>query len=107
MLEIFLVFRLSRDVGKIAERKGLSLRRWKNYAVLLWFGFEILGFMIALSVFEEMPAMWLLTGYGLPVLVHVLLRQNLKRRPDADRDMDDWINQIGTDSTDPLPVIEN
>jgi len=37
MLEIFLVFRLSRDVGKIAERKGLSLRRWKSYAVLLWF----------------------------------------------------------------------
>jgi len=43
MLEIILLFFLTRKNGTLAEQKGEPKPRWQLYTVLAWFGLEIMG----------------------------------------------------------------
>lgn len=101
MLEIFIVGYLARNISALSIQKGLKGNRWKAYAILLWIGLELIGLMANFVLFGGFTLFSVLLIYGLPTVGYLVLRQNLKNRPDV---MDDWISQIGTDSADPLPA---
>jgi len=101
MLEIFLVGYLGRTLGTLALQKGLNERRWKTYTILLWIALEIAGILMNAYLFGEFTLYSIFLIYGPPALGYLVLRLNLKKRPDV---MNDWINQIGIDTTDPLPA---
>lgn len=103
MLEIFILISLSRNMGALAQQKGLSASRWKRYTVLTWIALEILGFIPAFLFFNGSFLALTLFGYGLATIGYFSLRMNLKKRPDANA-MHEWINEIGTDSKEPLPT---
>ena len=96
MLEILALIFLTRDVGKIALKKGLKPGRWKLYAVLAWFAGEIPGIVFGLLLFEpnnlisiELVAVaGALTGF-------LILRSALLKKPDS---IENEIEQIGNNT---------
>lgn len=56
MLELIILFLLSRSVRRIAEGKELNPTKYVTYTILLWFGFEALFYVLGL-VFFRMPVM--------------------------------------------------
>ena len=56
MLEILILISLTRKVGSMAEAKGHSPGSFKLYTVLLWFGGEVLGFIIGSDMYESSEA---------------------------------------------------
>jgi len=93
MLEILALIFLTRDVGKIALKKGLKPGMWKLYAVLAWFAGEIPGIIIGVLLFgidnlisvELVAVAGALTGF-------LILRSALLKKPDT---LENEIEQIG------------
>jgi hypothetical protein len=93
MLEIIALVFLTKNIGSLAQRKGLKPGTWKLYTVLCWFGAEILGALIGILVFgSENIVGAVLLGLACAVGSYFVLKANLDKRPDA---MDDDINRIG------------
>ncbi len=93
MLEIIALVFLTKNIGSLAQRKGLKPGTWKLYTVLCWFGAEILGALIGVLVFgSENIVGAVLLGLACAVGSYFVLKANLDKRPDA---MDDDINRIG------------
>ncbi len=93
MLEIIALVFLTKNIGSLAQRKGLKPGTWKLYTVLCWFGAEILGAFIGIGAFgSENIVGAILLGLGCAVGSYFILKANLDKRPDA---MDDDINRIG------------
>lgn len=98
MLEIVLLYFLTRNNGRLAEQKGEPKSRWQLYTVLAWFGLEIVGVAVGiLFLGEDMlvlaALLGLLGGFG----GYLLVRHNLEQRPDAPATQEDLIEQIGED----------
>ncbi len=93
MLEIIALVFITKNIGNLAQRKGLKPDTWKLYTVLFWFGAEILGAFIGIFAFgSENIVGAVLLGLGCAVGSYFILKANLDKRPDA---MDDEINRIG------------
>ena len=94
MLEIIVLIFLTKNIGNLAIKKGLKAGTWKLYTVLAWFGGEILGIVIGLSLWgqEELIAA-VLVGLAFAVASYLVLRSNLNNKPDAEDD----ISNIGND----------
>ncbi len=93
MLEIIALVFLTKNIGSLAQRKGLKPGTWKLYTVLCWFGAEILGALIGVLVFgSENIVGAVLLGLACAVGSYFVLKANLDKRPDT---MDDDINRIG------------
>ncbi len=95
MLEIILLIFLTRRIGVLAERKGLKAGWWKFYTVLAWIGGEIIGIVLAITLFNEgelFPI--LLLAIGGAATGYFIVRNTLTKKPDA---IEDDINQIGDD----------
>ena len=92
MIEIIALIFLAREIGRIADRKGLKRGMWWLYTVLAWIVGEFVGAIIGLLIFttdniisiELVAVAGAITGY-------VILKANLSKRPDAI----DEIDQIG------------
>ena len=94
MIEILALIFLTRNIGTLAARKGLKPGTWKLYAILSWFGGEILGAFIGTLLFPFKILIVILFAYGAAVACYFLVKMNLTRRPDAG--LDHEIDQIGT-----------
>jgi len=92
MLDIIILIFLARNMGQLAEKKGLKPGPWRLYTVLGWFGGEILGIVIGLMLFGEQIGGIIFLGLASAVASYFILRSNLSNRPDM---MDDDINRIG------------
>jgi hypothetical protein len=99
MLEIIALVFLTKNIGNLAQSKGLKPGTWKLYMVLCWFGAEILGAVIGVLAFgSENIVGAVLLGLGCAVGSYFVLKANLSKRPDA---MDDEINRIGVNDLYP------
>jgi len=93
MLEIFALIFLTKSIGKLAEEKGLKPGTWKLYTVLAWFGGEITGLFIGLSIFGmERVVMALLVAIPCAIGGYHIIRSTLQNKPDI---FHDDINQVG------------
>lgn len=85
MLEILALVFLSRDIGNIAERKGLKRGWWRFYTVLAWFIGEIIGVFIALLIFrsEEVSIGIYLFAIAFAVGGYFVIKAIVSKKPDA------------------------
>lgn len=94
MLEIIALIFITRDIGKIAELKGLKPWKWKLYTVLAWIIFEIWGFIIALMIFDKSNLFSIMmVGLMFAVSSYFLIRARLNKIPD--NGFEDDINNLG------------
>lgn len=99
MLEIIALIFLTKNIGALAQRKGLKPGTWKLYTVLFWFGAEIVGAVLGVVLLgEEAMLLAVLIGLGCAVGSYFVLKANLNKRPDA---MEDDINRIGVNDLYP------
>jgi hypothetical protein len=99
MLEIIALIFLTKNIGALAQRKGLKPGTWKLYTVLCWFGAEIAGAMLTVIFLGEEAILFaVLIGLGCAVGSYFILKANLSKRPDA---MEDEINRIGVNDLYP------
>lgn len=94
MIEIIVLIFLTRDIGRLAEQKGLNKGRWKLYTVLGWFILEIIGVLAGLMIFgqDNLVSIGLL-ALAFAVTSYFMIKANLNKKPDAD--LDDEINRLG------------
>lgn len=94
MIEIILLFFLTRNIGVLAERKGQPPGRWKLYTVLAWFLFEIGGAIVSYTIVQDLM---LNVIFGLVAAFggFLLIKYRLERLPDDNSK--DWTERIGQD----------
>lgn len=95
MLEIIALIFLTREIGKLADRKGLRSGRWKVYTVLAWIAGEFVGAVIGVLIFgpENLFSVILVAIAG-AITGYFIIKANLSKRPDVFDDID----QIGNNS---------
>jgi len=94
MLEIIALIFLTRQVGRMADDKGLKSSTWKLYTVLAWFAGEIFGALVGLVIFgPDNIFSVLMVALAGAVTGYYILKTNLAKRSDIT--MDDDINNIG------------
>jgi hypothetical protein len=92
MLEIVALIFLTRQIGRIAESKGLKPGTWKLFTVLAWIAGEIAGVVVGLLIFgPDNIFSILLVAIAGAVTGYFLIKANLSKRPDVT----DEIDQIG------------
>ena len=94
MIEIIALIFLTREIGRIADKKGLKPGTWKIYTVLAWIAGEFVGVIIGLLIFriDNFFSIALVAIAG-AITGYLIIKANLSKRPDAI----DEIDQIGKD----------
>lgn len=94
MIEIIVLIFLTKEIGRLAEQKGLKKNRWKLYTVLGWFALEIIGVIAGLILFGQDNLVSIgLIALAFAVTSYFIIKANLNKRPDANLDED--INNLG------------
>ena len=94
MLEIIALIFITREIGKLAEAKGLKPVKWKIYMVLSWIGLEMLGFIVALMFFSpDNLFSIMMVGLMFAITSYFLIKSKLNSLPD--RGIDEDINNLG------------
>ena len=95
MFEIIALIFLTKEIGRLADSKGLKPGTWKLYTVLAWIAGEFLGAVIGVLIFgpENIFSVILVAIAG-ALTGYFLIKANLSKRPD----IYDEIDQIGNDS---------
>ena len=85
MIEIIALIFLTRNIGNLAERKGLKKGWWKFYTVIGWFGGEIIGIVLAILIFPTDNTLALLAlGYAFAIGSYFILKAVLSKKPDIE-----------------------
>ena len=93
MLEILGLIYFTRQIGPIADRKGVNATGWKVMAVLAWLITEItVAVLLTLNGVEQMALFFLGPLSGL--LCYFIVRQILSSKPDKD---DELLAEFGKD----------
>jgi hypothetical protein len=93
MIEILALVFLTRNIGNLAEQKGLKPGIWKLYTVLAWIGAEIAGILIGfmlLGTENVVPA--ILMGIAAAISSYFIIKSTLEKQPDL---LEDDINELG------------
>lgn len=94
MLELIALIFLTREIGKIAEKKGLKPLTWKIYLVIGWLFFEIIGIFVGVMIFGMNNLISVvLVGFAFAITSYFLIKGQLNKLPD--RNVDDDINDLG------------
>lgn len=94
MLDVVALIFITREIGRLAESKGLSSMRWKMYSILAWIAFELVGLMVAVNFFDKTDYFsLLLVGLIFAFTSYVIIKSILNKMPDYD--FQDDIDQIG------------
>ena len=94
MLDLIVLFFLTKEIGRIADRKGLKTLTWKIYNVVGWLGAELVGVMIGVLIFglNNIVSVQLI-AFAFAITSYFIINAQLNKLPD--RDIDDDINRIG------------
>lgn len=89
MIELILLFLLTKNIGVLAERKGEQPGKWKVITVLSWIACEIIGLMLGLMLLGQRNLLGLMF-FGLFSAFggYLLVRYVLEKKPDATNDID-------------------
>jgi hypothetical protein len=99
MLEIIALIYLSRKIGLLAIQKGLKPLTWKLYTIAAWIICEIIGIILAVSLFGQNIFSIMSIGLASAFGGYLLVRAILEKKPDI---VDNDINSIGSgDHTPP------
>jgi hypothetical protein len=94
MIEIIVLYFLTKEIGKIALAKGLSAGKWKFNLVMAWIAGEMLGIIIGLALFgKENIFSCILLALGCAATSYFIIKNYLSKLTDVLSDDD--INNIG------------
>ncbi len=94
MLEIIILYFLTKKIGVLAATKGLSAGRWKLNLILAWIVAELLGAFVAVIIFgKDNLFSALLIALASAVSTYFIIVNYLTKLPDV-VDEDD-VNNIG------------
>lgn len=94
MLEIIALIFMTREIGRIAARKGLKPLTWKIYTIVGWIASEIFGALVGLMIFgKDNLVSVILVGILFAVTSFFMIRGQLNKLPD--RTYDDDIDNFG------------
>lgn len=97
MLEIIILYFLTKKIGVLAVSKGLSAGKWKLNIVLAWIVAELLGAMVAVIIFgKDNLFSALLIALACAVSSYFIITNYLNKLSDVVDEND--INNIGADS---------
>jgi len=106
MLEIIILYFLTRNIGHLAERKGLPPKRWKWITVGNWILFEFSGMIIGILLFSKGGTIPKDNLFGLVLFAlacafggYLRVKYILEKKPD--KNLDDDINRIGSNQLQP------
>jgi hypothetical protein len=92
MLEIIALVFLTREIGRLAIKKGLKPISWKIYTIAGWILSEILGLMVGIMIFgEDNLFSVMMIGIAFAITSYFIIKAQLNKMPDFDDD----INRIG------------
>ena len=94
MLDLILLFFLTREIGRLALKKGLKPLTWKIYNVSGWLGAELVGIIIGVFIFglDNLVSVQLI-AFAFAITSYFIIKAQLNKLPD--HNMDDDINRIG------------
>lgn len=94
MLDLIILFFLTKEIGKIAVQKGLKPFFWKIYTIAAWIISEVVGIVIGIMLFgvDNLFSI-ILVGFTFAITSYFLIKAQLNRLPD--KTFDDDINNIG------------
>jgi hypothetical protein len=94
MLEIIALIFLTREIGRLAEKKGLKPITWKIYTVIGWLFSETIGILIGVMIFGTNNLVSVvLFGVLFAITSYFIVKAQLNKLPD--RDIDNDINNLG------------
>ncbi len=99
MIEIILLYFLTKNMGRLAAKKGLPSGKWKLYTVLAWIGCELLGLMLGV-IFFGMGNLYGIMAFALVCAFggYLMIKYFLDNKPDH---IEEDINRIGVDELRP------
>lgn len=100
MIELILLYFLTKAIGKLALKKGLRAGRWKLITVIAWITFEMIGIIIGIGIFGT-DNLYGLMAFGLVCAFggYLTVKYILDNKPDNEIRND--IERIGTDQLRP------
>ncbi len=94
MLELIALIFLTREIGRIAEKKGLKPITWKIYLVIGWIFFELIGIFVGVMVFGMNNLVSVvLVGLAFAITSYFLIKAQLNKLPN--HNIDDDIHNLG------------
>jgi hypothetical protein len=94
MLDLIALFFLTKEIGKLSLQKGVKPMTWKIYTIAGWILSEILGFIVALMIFEKDNLFSIvLVGFLFAITSYFIIKAQLSKLPD--QNSEDDINNIG------------
>ena len=94
MLEIIVLIFLTKEIGKIANSKGVKASTWKIYTIFGWIISEIFGIIIGVMIFgKDNLFSIILVGLTFAITSYFIIKAQLNKLPD--QGLDDDINNIG------------
>jgi len=94
VIEILILFFLTKNIGVLATSKGVPPGRWKLYTVLGWIFFELVGFLISMAIVQNILAnaffgmACAFTGYLIPKYL-------LEKMPNKTDAPTHWTDKLG------------
>lgn len=94
MLDLIVLYFLTKEIGKIAAQKGMKPITWKIYTVISWITSELIGLMFGVMLFgiDNMVSI-ILVGFTFAITSYYIIKAQLNRL--TDKTFDDDINNIG------------
>ena len=94
MLDLIVLYFLTKEIGKIASKKGLKPITWKIYTIVAWISSEIIGLVFGLMIFSvDNLFSIILVALTFAITSYFIIKAQLNRLPD--KSFDDDINNIG------------
>ncbi len=94
MLDLIVLYFLTREIGRLAFKKGLKPLTWKIYNILGWLFGELIGIVIGVVIFGLNNLVSVqLVAFAFAITSYFIIKAQLNKLPD--QDLDDDINRIG------------
>ena len=94
MLEIIALIFLTREIGRLAEKKGLKSITWKIYTIVGWLISETIGIFVGVMMFGiNNIVSVVLVGLTFAITSYFIIKTQLNKLPD--RNIDEDINNLG------------
>ncbi|MEO8719956.1 MAG: hypothetical protein ABI297_04280 [Ginsengibacter sp.] len=94
MLEIIALIFLTKEIGRLADKKGLKPTTWKIYTIIGWLFSETIGILVGFMLFgmNNLVSV-ILVGFTFAITSYFIIKAQLNKLPD--HDIDDDIKNLG------------